>query len=49
MFRWIQVPKKEAIKLEEQGKVLKNTGFEYILQNGELMVKYHMDACDEFQ
>ena len=42
-------PKEESIELEGQGKVLKSTGFEYILQNGELMVKYHVDACNEFQ
>ena len=50
MFRWIQIPLLEALKLEEDGKVPKHTGYWYQdSTTGDAIVEYHVDACTIFQ
>jgi len=49
MFCWIQMPVKEAERLQALGKVTKGSGYEYIDElTGKPMVEYHIDACKEF-
>jgi hypothetical protein len=49
MFCWIQMPVKEAERLQALGKVTKGSGYEYIDElTGEPMVEYHVNACKEF-
>jgi hypothetical protein len=50
MFRWIQITKEESEKLEDEGKIAKNTGYVYNHPQTNLpWVEYHVDTCDEFQ
>jgi hypothetical protein len=50
MFRWIQITKEESEKLEDEGKIAKNTGYVYNHPQTNLpWVEYHVDICDEFQ
>ena len=50
MFRWIQITQEESEKLEDEGKIAKNTGYVYNHPQTNLpRVEYHVDTCDEFQ
>jgi hypothetical protein len=42
-YRWVQLPKMEAFDLQENGKILKETGFSYTDSAGKEMVEYHVD------
>jgi len=42
-YRWVQLPKTEALDLQESGKILKDTGFSYTDSAGKEMVEYHVD------
>ncbi len=48
MHRWIQVPREEATRLEEDGKVAKKSGYSYLNADNEPMVEYHIDDSKEF-
>ena len=50
MFWWIQVPLSYALKLEEDDKIPKNTGYQYTKSTtGKEMVEYHVNSCKLFQ
>ena len=49
MHRWIQVPLDESRQMEDDGKVVKNSGYRYVDAAGGEMVEYHVDTLDEFQ
>ena len=50
MFQWIQIPVSEALLLQHEGKILKDSGCHYKDQDtGSDMVEYHIDACEIFQ
>ena len=42
-YRWVQLPKTEALDLQESGKILKDTGFSYTDSAGKEMIEYHVD------
>ena len=48
MHRWIQVPREEATRLEEDGKVAKKSGYSYLNADNEPMVEYHIDDSNKF-
>ncbi len=48
MHRWIQVPREEATRLEEDGKVAKKSGYSYLNADNEPMVECHIDDSKEF-
>ena len=49
MYRWIQISSSESKKLDEAGTVLVNSGYTYVNNNGNKMVEYHINCCNEFQ
>jgi hypothetical protein len=51
MFHWIQISLlQRALKLEEEGKILKQAGYHYRHpKTDEAMVEYHVDKSELFQ
>jgi hypothetical protein len=47
--RWIQINLNESAALENKGLVPKNSGYRYTSDKGDETVKYHVNACREFQ
>ena len=46
---WIQVPASEALLLQHEGKILKDSGYHYKDQDTEPnMGEYSIDACEIF-
>jgi hypothetical protein len=46
--RWIQVEKKKAEYLLENGLVAKDSGYYYLYDNNQAMVEFHVDDSPEF-
>jgi hypothetical protein len=47
--RWIQLPLSEALELEEQKLIPKNSGYRYRDDKGDSMVELHIDSCHKFE
>jgi hypothetical protein len=50
MFCWIQISLQEALELEKEGKIPKQTGYHYCHpETDKAMIEYHVDTREMFQ
>jgi hypothetical protein len=48
MHRWIQLPKEEAERLEQEEKVAQGAEYPYLSSDNKPMVEFHVDDSREF-
>ena len=49
MHCWIQISLTKAEELEAAQKIPKGLGYQYTDDNNQPKLKYHVDACEDFQ